>query len=192
MDLTQYKRLYPKFRLSWSLYQKYVRKDIMGCLNYLLSMPDFQPNAERGHRIHEKIELEGFKNVRGIEDLIDMSKDYKIESKVELERDKYIIVCKPDLYSEDFVLDWKTGHTNGYEQQLQLYMWAIGDSCRTGYIIPIDEDLEGKLTIRHGTRQYQRSKYAGDWEQRFDFLAGEVQSWINDGLLERHLRFFNK
>ena len=187
MDITDYPRLYPKLRLSWSLYQRFIRKDIRGIFDYLTGNYGERSDAcNRGYQIHSRIELEGIKNVQGLEKLIDMSLDYKIEGKVILERNEYLIVCKPDLYCEEFVIDWKTGCTTGYEQQLQLYMWAIGKKCLDGFIVPIGEE-DQELYVKRGIKQYKRSRYAEDWEYRFSDMANDIETWIKKGLLNKYL-----
>lgn len=185
MDLKKYRHIYPKLRLSWSLYQKFARKDIIGIFDYLTDKKrETNEACSEGTRIHTKIELEGIKNIRGIEKLIDISQDYFLESKVILERKDYLIVCKPDLYNDEVVIDWKTGGTNGYEQQLQLYMWAI--DCKIGYLVPIGE-REG-LYVKRGVKEYRRSRYAGDWEYKFEDMANDIQTWIKNGQLDRYLK----
>jgi hypothetical protein len=187
MDLTIYRRIYPKLRLSWSLYQKFVHKDLMGVFDYLTDKQYERTGAIlRGTDIHKKIELEGIKKVAGLEKLIDVSLDYKVEDKIVLEREKYQIVCQPDLYNEELVIDWKSGLTGGYEQQLQLYMWAIGEKCLTGYLVPVGENEKG-VFVKRGVKQYARSKYASDWEYKFDTIAQEITGLIQKGFLERYL-----
>ena len=187
MDLTNYRRMYPKLRLSWSLYQKFMHKDIMGIFDYLTEKPrESSQVMSEGSRIHKRIELEGIGKVAGLEKLIDVSAPYQVESKIVLERDKYQIVCQPDLYNAELVLDWKTGITSGYEQQLQLYMWAIGAKCLNGYLVPIREK-DGIVVVKRGIKQYQRSKWAQDWEYKFEDMANDIQTMLRGGFLEKYL-----
>lgn len=187
-EFKPYKHLYPKLRLSWSLYQKFVQKDTIGIFNYLLDIEAPKSlAASEGSRIHKKIELEGIKNVLGLEKLIDVGKEYRIESKIVVERNDYLIVCQPDLYCEDFVIDWKTGGTSGYEGQLQLYMWAIGERCLNAYIVPIKE-IDGKIVVQRGIKQYQRNeKTVNDWGYRFDDMANDINLWISKGKLQKYI-----
>lgn len=189
MNLEKYRRLYPKIRLSWSLYQKFMRKDMIGIFDYLTDKRregEISQAMAEGSRIHTRIQKEGIRDIVGIEKLLNTALEYKYETKITLEREGYQIICVPDLHLDHFVLDWKTGGTQGYEQQLQLYMWAIGDECQTGYLVPIKEQ-DGIIKVRRGIKEFKRSKYAPDWEDKFYDMNNDINKWIKEGQLEKYI-----
>jgi len=186
----EYRRLYPKLRLSWSLYKLWVKKDWRAVWDYLIGAHQ-QGNDDQveGSRIHKWIEDHGWQSVDGIAKYLPHKK-YKQEKVIEIDKGDYIIVARPDLYNKYLVIDWKTGRSSGYEQQLQLYMWAIGEKCNTGMLAEIKTsyakgEMGGKIVgvnlIR--VKQYEKSKYASDWEYRFDEMYSDISN---------HLKYLNR
>jgi hypothetical protein len=182
----EYRRIYPKIRSSWSLYKLWVKKDWLAVWQYLTDIKTAGTQKQvDGQIVHTWIEDNGWQSVDGIAKYL-TKKRYKQEKTIEIERESHIIVARPDLYDSSLVLDWKTGHSNGYEQQLQLYMWTIGDKCNKGLLAEIDSIWEGesiKGVVLKRVKEYERSKYASDWEYRLEEMANDI---IN------HLKYLNR
>ena len=99
------------------------------------------------------------------------------EQKIEKEYDTYKIVCIPDCYGDGIVIDWKTGGTSGYEKQLQLYMWALGEEYRKGYIVGVKASItKGVMDGVWATKvmSFQRSDKANDWDYIFSDMANDI------------------
>lgn len=180
----EYRRIYPKIRSSWTLYKLWVRKDWIAIWQYLTETKLIGTKKQvDGQTIHIWIEDNGWQSVNGIARYLP-SKNYKQEKVIEIERDNYIIVARPDLYNSKLVLDWKSGKSSGYEQQLQLYMWVIGEKCTRGLLAEIKKEgdpIKSVSLVR--VKEYERSKYASDWEYR-------LEEMINDIL--NHLKYLNR
>ncbi len=101
VSLNKYKnqrRIYPKLRISWSLYKAWVRGDYLRVWQYLTETEHYKTAAmTKGKQTHEYIEDKGLPN-----------KVQKIIS------DK-----------ESWIIDYKTGSLSGYEKQLNFYCWLV-------------------------------------------------------------------
>ena len=185
----EYRRIYPKLRLSWSLYKAWVKKDWQEVWSYLTGQQQSKSEYQiKGTTVHKWIEDNGWKKINGISKYL-KQKSYKQEKIIEKERDHYIIVSRPDLYNNKVVVDWKTGKSSGYEQQLQLYMWVIGEKCVTGLLAEVkakwkDEKIEEVDLYR--VKQYEKSVYACDWEMRMDEMANDIELHIK--YLDRYIK----
>jgi len=186
MDFSKYKkfrRIYPKLRLSWTLYLLYIRRDWVGIWNYLIG--SYSPGTKSqniGIETHEWIKKKGYKKILGIDRLLPIfelkeSTPVKQEKKIIKDYDYYSIVSIPDLYTEKIVVDWKSGKMNGYEQQMQLYMWMIGKDCENGFLVATKPIYKGdKLkTVQAGkVFQYRRSEKSDIWENVFETIAQDI------------------
>lgn len=187
MDFYKYKdfpRLYPKLRLSWSLYLLYTRNDWDGIWSYLTGI--YRPATEKqntGTLVHEWIKKRGYKSILGIERIVPVVglegvKRVFQERKLIKELEDCNIVSVPDLHTSKLVVDWKTGKMTGYEQQMQLYMWMIGEECKSAFLVQAKPIVRNEKLIKVQAGkvfQYERAKDVHLWEERFVTMAQEIK-----------------
>ncbi|MEB3189037.1 MAG: hypothetical protein VKL42_01675 [Snowella sp.] len=193
----KYKRIFPEIRVSWSLYKLYAQKNWPEIWDYLIGAPQESTMQQSlGNLTHEWIEKNGWDAIQGLERL-GLSSLKGLEQEVKLEKrpaikngQRYVIVGKPDLFNDDLVIDWKSGKMTGYEQQLQLYMWMLGEKCKDGFIVKVEPVLENGIIkeVRAGKIfQYARRKDSGTiWINRMETLASDIYRNLNQ--LDKYLR----
>ena len=60
MNFKEYRRIYPKLRLSWSLYKLWVSKDWIQVWNYLIGNEEVETEKQQlGSKVHDFIETTG-------------------------------------------------------------------------------------------------------------------------------------
>ncbi len=198
MDFSKYKnfrRIYPKLRLSWSLYLLYARNDWGGIWGYLTDQ--YKPATDKqnmGSMAHEWIKKKGYKKIIGIERIVPIIglvdvKRVSQEKKIIKELEDCSIVSVPDLNTKRVVVDWKTGKMTGYEQQMQLYMWMIGEQCEDAFLVGVKPILnDSKLeSVQVGkVFQYKRNKDVDLWGERFITMAQDIKGNLRK--LDKYLR----
>ncbi len=177
-------RLYPRLRLSWSLYLLYTRNNWDGIWAYLTGQQRAATDKQSmGTLVHEWIKDNGYRKILGVERIlpvIGLEKRKRVyqERKLTRELDDCDIVAVPDLNTKTLVVDWKTGKMTGYEQQMQLYMWMLGEECRDAFLVGISPILkDGKLRAVQAGRvfQYKRAPDVELWEDRFITMAQDIK-----------------
>ncbi len=176
--------IYPKLRVSWTLFKLWITHDWVGIWEYLTMTGLRRQVAELGIKGHKYLQNNGVGEVEGIEKFI-FEKELEYEKKLHLERDGYVIVMKIDLLSKDTVYDYKFGGTGGYEQQLQSYMW--GSNRNIAALLPIEWDGEGVMKMGKGVKIYERSRYCDEWENRYYEMQNDINLAIKKGRLHKFL-----
>lgn len=206
----QFRRIYPKPRLSYSLWRYWIKNDWVNVWAYLC---DFggpgNPKQQTGKRVHECIEKNGapkelIKKIPSLE--YEVVRD--IETKLEIEAKDYFVVGKPDefflyrthgaKFNDLVIIDYKHGAVKGYEKQLNLYAWLIQQTFRsefasmTGYIIEIKSKWNNgeiaELSIGR-TKQYQlQQKWMNEWELIFEEMVQSILLSIEMGYLDKFLK----
>ena len=203
----QYRRIYPKLRLSWSMFGN---KKMTNRFDYLLGRNKFTNEAtERGQKIHVEMEMLGLD-----EAVFENVKYERLEEKFELQlTDRITFVFIPDVITGDIIADYKTGKSissSTYVKQLRYYNACLkslnyelsdadGDSMsilhrnkefgkiKEGWILKVNDDLditEKRLVVFDDT-------------QNTDIIDGlieygnEILKAIEDGELDEYLREIN-
>jgi hypothetical protein len=187
-NLKAFRRLYPKIRISWSLYKLWISNNWIGVWDYLTDAHIASTEAQdTGSEIHKRIADSGIKLVKGIEKYVVDSDTVLYEHKVILDRGQYEIVGQIDCVVPDshLVIDWKSGKLNGYEKQLQFYMWLMGEDYTHGLLAKV-LDKEGVIKLGK-TMMYERSKFCDDWEMMMDTIYQSICYQIEKGQLSKYL-----
>jgi hypothetical protein len=117
-------RLFPKLRVSHSLYRYWYGNRWDDIWTYLLRLPVISTRAQEvGKRVHSYLETHG----------IPPSLERRIER-----------------LDGEIILDYKTGSMSGYEKQLQSYFFGIQEMKSRGMEMPTTPQSEFKYEIDFG------------------------------------------
>jgi len=202
MDLSRfknYRRLYPRIRLSWSLYKNWARGDYINVWKYLLGMETVKSDAlQKGKVVHQYIEETNIPSkVKYILGDSFINNDISQEKKIEVNMNGYVVVGVIDLLISDYVVDWKTGSLNGYASQLKLYSWlvkkALGRKINHGLLVQIipewntenwSEESKVKSIEVGRTSLYVINQELDVWGIRFEAMYDDILFNINEGYLD--------
>jgi hypothetical protein len=206
LDLTepykQYRRLYPKIRIAYTLYTAYVRKDWDAVAAYLTEMGMFRSDAmETGIVVHDFLEQNEVqpKILRTINRWSEKREPVYKEIKIELDQDNYMLVAKPDLLIGEFIVEYKTGTTKleYYKRQLEFYKYVLAKSGMTDYnmgliarIEPVFKRGELRKTIITEKKVYQLPDVSR-WDDVCYELFNYILTKIDEGSLDRYISKFN-
>lgn len=190
MKIERYKafdRIYPKLRLSPSLYKVWIKNDWAGVWAYLTRTERRSNKAMNTGRLgHSYMELNPPAELVKIVGEGEGSNEQKIVA----DRGAYYIVGQLDRLVNDYVIDYKFGGRNGYEDQLQLYM-DLADKKRALLVqcAPIwDGPNVVGAKILH-VHEYRRNKKRIEYLRlAFDEMANTINYQINAGYLEDYIR----
>lgn len=169
-----YRRLYPKPKLSWTVYKAYLNNDWTYVFDYLLGkeLPITGPQ-QRGIDIHKDIEVNGLATTKNLSKIPSLEKG-KFEEVVHKYYEPFYIIGKIDCLLDDCLLDWKTGGMSGYEAQLQLYMYLC--KRKMGYLVSVND-------AREVGRVYQYEAWEDGelyWDNRFEQMYLDIEQRIDE------------
>ena len=200
MDLSKYKnfrRIYPKLRLSKTLYYSWIGNDWVGVWDYLTDSRSRRDEAlEIGILTHQFLQYETPQSI------VDMIGSSTPEQKLEVETDRYIAVGIPDRANDDWVVEYKTitGPSGGqaasaYVKELNCYGWLKSQSGSypkfglVAKILPIVVDGKIKSVSVASTSIFDLNKQRMDeWELIFDAMSDSIYAAIESGKLADYIR----
>lgn len=183
------RRLYPKPKLSWTVYKAYLNHDWLYVFDYLLGndLPISEPQ-QKGIDIHRDIEVKGLAETSNLSKLPPLT-GAEYEKVVLKDYPDFYIIGKVDCLTDSCLLDWKTGGMSGYEAQLQLYMYLTKKDM--GYLVSVNQDREVGKVYQYEAwddgELYWDSRFEQmylDLEEKIEEMAaysrtGTLHNWIN-------------
>lgn len=197
----QYRRLYPKIRIAYTLYTAYVRKDWDSIAAYLTETGIYQSDAMRlGITVHDFMEQQEVmpKIMRTVNRWSDKREPVYKEIKIELDQENFMLVAKPDLLVGEFIVEYKTGNTKleNYKRQLEFYKYVLAKSGMADYNMGLITRLEpvfrgDELRKVHiiEKKVYQLPEVS-KWDDVCYELFNYILSKIDEGALDRYISRF--
>jgi hypothetical protein len=166
--------MYPKPKLSWTVYKAYLNNDWAYIFDYLLGKDlPISEAQQRGIKIHKEIEERGLADCPSLSKLPNISTG-RYEEVVLKEFPTHFIVGKIDCLTNTDVLDWKTGGMSGYEAQLQLYMYLAEKN--NAYLVSVNDEREvGRVYQYRAWRDIEEY-----WSVRFDQFVLDIDSHLEE------------
>lgn len=194
----QYKRIFPKLKLSYTLYKLWLRKDYSAIWNYLTGLGEAYTSTamDNGKDVHKYLEEHSI--LPAVRELIGKTKKYKKEWKIEKEMDLYKLVGILDLSTPKIIIDYKSGKSqSGYDRQLSFYAYltflATGKIPEHGAIVYVEGYKDDNLDIVEveviKTSMYEiNEKKVFEWEEVLYEIYNEINYEIKKGSLDKFLK----